>query len=159
MRKNLVILLLVIISVSLGIRLARYSLDDRRHRVSANNTDLQILTRMEHEVIEVYQNDDTALKNQIMAREYSAQYITCDSGAGQARESQNAPEQIISIDIKKMNAQTYGNTGVVFGNSLVRSKLLNEEIIYDEHFVDTFVKRDERWQLVASQHTRFRRKA
>lgn len=53
-----------------------------------------------------------------------------------------------------LKVRTYGNTAVVVGRAHVRAKTKGQATTLDLHFLDVYVKRKGRWQMVAWQSTR-----
>ena len=59
-----------------------------------------------------------------------------------------------TFDVDDMKAMVYGDTGVVVGRATQNYTWKGSNVAGVYRFTDTFVKRDGRWQLVASQSTR-----
>ena len=59
----------------------------------------------------------------------------------------------------EIKARVYGETGVVMGSRDLKLKKAGKPLHVEETFTDVFVKRDGRWQVVASQGTALPKKA
>ncbi len=59
-----------------------------------------------------------------------------------------------TFDVDDMKAMVYGDTGVVVGRMTQNYTWKGSNVTGVFRFTDTFVERDGRWQLVASQVTR-----
>ena len=62
--------------------------------------------------------------------------------------------KIESFRLDDVTVQLYGNTAVVRGVITEKSKLHDKDTSGKSRFTDVFVKRDERWQAVASHESR-----
>ncbi|HEX8798612.1 MAG TPA: nuclear transport factor 2 family protein [Terriglobales bacterium] len=59
-----------------------------------------------------------------------------------------------SIELSDLKVLVYGNTAVAAGTSTVRGTYKGQDISSKYRFTDTWVKRDDKWQVVATQATR-----
>ncbi|HEX8800123.1 MAG TPA: nuclear transport factor 2 family protein, partial [Terriglobales bacterium] len=59
-----------------------------------------------------------------------------------------------SIELSDLKVHVYGNTAVAAGTSTVRGTYKGQDISGKYRFTDTWVKRDDKWQVVATQATR-----
>ena len=59
-----------------------------------------------------------------------------------------------SIELSDLKVLVYGNTAVAAGTSTVRGTYKGQDISGKYRFTDTWVKRDDKWQVVATQATR-----
>lgn len=62
-----------------------------------------------------------------------------------------------SMEASDMQVRVNGDTAVVTGVSTVRGRYKNQDISGRYRFIDTFVKRDGEWKILASQATRIAR--
>ena len=62
--------------------------------------------------------------------------------------------QINSFDMSEVNVRVYQNTAVVTFRIVWQGRFRNTDISGPQRMTDVFVKRDGRWQCVASQATR-----
>jgi ketosteroid isomerase-like protein len=63
-----------------------------------------------------------------------------------------------SFSLSDLKVHIYGQTGVVIGRNLVIYKEDGKPAQNDVRFTDVFVKRDGRWQCVATQWTNIKKK-
>jgi len=61
--------------------------------------------------------------------------------------------KIESFQLDDVNVRVYGDTAIVFGVITERSKFRDKDISGKRRFTDVFVKRDGRWQAVASHES------
>jgi ketosteroid isomerase-like protein len=59
-----------------------------------------------------------------------------------------------SIELSDLKVLVYGNTAVAAGTSTVRGTYKGQDISGKYRFTDTWVKRDGKWQVVATQNTK-----
>lgn len=63
-----------------------------------------------------------------------------------------------SINLSDLKVHIYSQTAVVTGRNVVKYKYEGKATVDDVRFTDVFVKRDGRWQCVATQGTRIEKK-
>lgn len=66
--------------------------------------------------------------------------------------------KVESMSVDDMRVLVLGDTAVVVGRLTSKGKYLGKDVSGVSRFTDTFVKRDGRWQVVASQNTRIPKK-
>jgi ketosteroid isomerase-like protein len=66
--------------------------------------------------------------------------------------------KVESMSVDDMRVLVLGDTAVVVGRLTTKGKYLGKDMSGVSRFTDTFVKRDGRWQVVASQNTRIDKK-
>lgn len=66
--------------------------------------------------------------------------------SGQVKYESFAPEDVL--------VRVYGTTAVVIGVARVRVQVKGEHLSFQLRFTDVYVKKDNRWQMVAWQATR-----
>ena len=66
--------------------------------------------------------------------------------SGQTKYESFAPENML--------VRIYGTTGVVTGTARVKVQAKGEHLSFQLRFTDVYVKKDDRWQMVAWQATR-----
>jgi ketosteroid isomerase-like protein len=59
-----------------------------------------------------------------------------------------------SIELSDLKVHVYGNTAVAAGTSMVKGTYKGQDISGRYRFTDTWVKRNGKWQAVASQSTK-----
>jgi len=111
------------------------------------------LIQLERDWDRAFLQNDTAFIDRVLAREFVAVYPDGSKG-DRAKELANAAafnQKIDSSTLDDFTIQMHGDTAVVwFRRSLVGpSKGQRLEVTY--RYLDVFVRRDGRWQCVASQ--------
>jgi ketosteroid isomerase-like protein len=114
------------------------------------------LIRLERDWDRAFLQNDTAFIDRVLAREFVAVYPDGSKG-DRAKELANAAafnQKIDSSTLDDFTIQVHGDTAIVwFRRSLVGpSKGERLEVTY--RYLDVFVRRDGRWQCVASQSLR-----
>jgi ketosteroid isomerase-like protein len=61
-----------------------------------------------------------------------------------------------SVELGEMTVKVYGNTAVVFGSDIEKSKYHGKDSSGEYAWMDVFVKRNGRWQAVASESTKIK---
>jgi ketosteroid isomerase-like protein len=154
MKKLLVIISLVVFSATLVVGQSV----DAVTKTPEASTDELILLRMEREWNEALQKRDEAWFEQNLAGDMTA--ISSGNGARSTKaeeiEGMKTDKTVyVSLELSFLKARVEGNAGIVTGMNYIRA--------HDEHgqaldvklaFTDTYIKRDGRWQVWASQHTR-----
>jgi len=81
--------------------------------------------------------------------------------AGQTRGKQASMDEVRGGELvfesytpNDVTSRVYGDTAIVTGMSVIKATYRGEDISGNYRWTDTFVKRDGRWQAVASQATR-----
>ena len=64
--------------------------------------------------------------------------------------------ELVYVEIKPdvLQVRTYGNTAIVTGRAGVKTKSKGQEMVAELRFLDVYVKRQGRWQMVAWQSCR-----
>ena len=119
------------------------------------------LLKLENDWSEAWAKNDTHFLDQLYAMDYAAV-----SPAGnmvdkaQGIKEDTGPDMTDkSFKLSDMKARVYGETGVVMGRNDVKYKKGGKAQQMQFTFTDVFVKRDGRWQVVASQATPSAKKA
>jgi ketosteroid isomerase-like protein len=59
-----------------------------------------------------------------------------------------------SMELSDLNVHVYGNTAVAAGTNTLKGTYKGQDISGKYRFTDTWVKRNGKWQVVASQSTK-----
>ena len=116
----------------------------------------QILQALEREWAGAVKRRDAEAIDRIQAEEY---VFTDPAGRlwtkSRALDTVKAGDlQIDSFDLSEVSARLYDNAAVVTFRIVWEGKYLDKDISGPQRMTDVFVKRDGRWQCVASQATR-----
>jgi hypothetical protein len=68
----------------------------------------------------------------------------------------NADSKLLSYDVDDLKVMLYGKTAVVWGRSTLKGINKGQEWTGQSRFTDVFVRRDNRWQIVAGHSSRIR---
>ncbi len=116
----------------------------------------QELLKLEHDFGEALKQHDATTLGRIIADDWlrtdptgkmwtKAQYI---------EHATNPKDTIKAIQADDVTTRLYGDTGIVTGRLSGSGTFGGKGGRFDLRFTDVFVKREGRWQLVASQETR-----
>jgi ketosteroid isomerase-like protein len=124
-------------------------------------------TAAEKELIKV-ENDwgNAWVKNDGKALDllYATEYLATDASAKTWTKTEGIKEDISSkytgksFRLSELKAHVYGQAGIVTGRNTVKYTAEGKEGGDDIRFTDVFVKRDGRWQCVATQGSRIEKK-
>jgi ketosteroid isomerase-like protein len=119
------------------------------------------LMRLERDIGKANVNRDYNFFERVEADEF----IFTDSGGGittkkEDLESVKAPanpdSRLLSYEVDEMKVMLYGKTAVVTGRSTLKGVNKGQEWMSQSRFTDVFVRRDNRWQIVAGHSSRIR---
>ena len=116
----------------------------------------QQIKGLQQEMIEAMMRGDAAALNDILADDFIG-----TNPLGQVNykthgveEFQSPDLKVESIDTDDLRVRVYGETAVLTGQASMKARLKDQEISMGPHrFTSVYVKRGERWQLVATQAT------
>ena len=124
-------------------------------------------TAAEKELIKVENDWSTAwVKSDAKALEllYATEYISTDASGKTWNKTEGIKEDVSSkyegksFQLTELKVHVYGQTAVVTGRNTYKFTLEGKAGGDDARFTDVFVKRDGRWQCVATQGTRIVKK-
>jgi hypothetical protein len=118
------------------------------------------LMQLEREIGDANVRRDQAFFERIEADEF----IFTDSAGGLTTKAEDVASldkppgefKLIFYDVDDMKVRVYGKTAVVTGRTTTKLQSKDREVTNHSRFTDVFVKRDERWQLVAGHSSRVR---
>jgi ketosteroid isomerase-like protein len=118
----------------------------------------QALKDLERQCSEAFKDRDQKALNSILADDF----IFTDDGGHVYNKAQyiEAITQLIKVDsykIDDLTTRVSGDTGVVAGRWTGKLSIAGKDASGAIRFTDTFVKRQGRWQMIASQDTRISR--
>lgn len=154
MKRVLTIIVVTAVSVRL---LAGQSVDAVTKTPEASADEL-ILLRMEREWNEALQKRDVSWFEQNLAGDMTA--ISSSNGARSTKAEEvegvkSDKTTYVSLDLSFLKARVEGNAGIVTGMNHIRARdEKGQSLELKLAFTDTYIKRDGRWQVWASQHTR-----
>ncbi len=120
--------------------------------------DEQALSRLEDEWLGSYLRGDKATFDRIVADDFTGTDESAKvRNKAQERELIQAPPASIktSLTNEDVRVRIYGDAAIVTGRIVVKTQLSGQaEISFQSRFTDTFLKRQERWQVVARHYSR-----
>ena len=116
----------------------------------------QALLGLERQWWDAIVRRDQAFSERIVADDYT---FTDPTGAVHDRQAdiENARSGAVVIEsaqLDDLSVRVYGETAVVTARNTVKGRAMGQDISGPYRFLDVFVRRDGRWQCVASQMTR-----
>lgn len=116
------------------------------------------LTQIEHRLVKAWLDGDRNTVDSILASEWSVIDLTGHvlTKAQVMKELGSGDRRIESGSVDDLNIRVYGDTAVVTGRSVLAGTYQGKRASVTQRFTDVFVKRDGRWQAVASQGTQIR---
>lgn len=125
-------------------------------RAQAQNTVEKDILKLENDWLVAWQKKDSAFLQKLWADEYlDTDYDgqTYTKGQDLANVT-NSGTSVTSFSLTEMKVHTYGDTAVVTGLNSMKSTFNGRDSSGAYRFTDVFVKRDGRWQVVATQASR-----
>ncbi len=115
----------------------------------------QSLMQMEREWVEAAQKKGTDTLNRILADDWVGQGPTGTATKAEAlAELKSGDSKLESITLGDMKVRVFGDTAVVAGTDDEKSSYKGKDTSGHYTWTDVFVKRQGKWQAVASQSTR-----
>lgn len=113
------------------------------------------LTQIEHRLVKAWLDGDRKTVDSILAADWSVIDLTGHvlTKAQLMQEFGSGDRKIESGSVDDLNVRMFGGTAVVTGRSVLAGSYQGKRASVTQRFTDVFVKRDGRWQAVASQGT------
>ena len=93
---------------------------------------------------------DMLLANTFVAVEIDGSVSSKSEFLASIKAPEYQPSQAVN---EQINVQVYGNAAVVVGIFRIKGIEKSKPYVHRERFIDTWIKRDQTWQCVASQST------
>lgn len=118
--------------------------------------DVQEIVQTEKRRFEAMVNGDLAALERILADDlqYTHSNGVFDSKTSFLGTLKSGELQYQGVTPEDLRARVYGSTAVVTGASLMNVRVRGQQASFRVRFTDVYVKRDDRWQMVAWQATR-----
>jgi hypothetical protein len=118
------------------------------------------LIQLERDIGQANIRRDKAFFERVEADEF----IFTDSGGGITTKAEDVASldrpagdfSLVTYEVDDVKVKVYGKTAVVTGRTTTVSKGKDREITNKSRFIDVFVRRERRWQLVAGHSSRIR---
>jgi ketosteroid isomerase-like protein len=128
-------------------------------KADRESKEAQALLKVEREWLEAFKNRDKAALDRILADDF---IFTDEEGQvyskAQYIEAVTKIIKVDSYDIGDITIRVYGDTGIVGARWTGKITVDGKDASGAIRYTDTCVKRQERWQVVASQDTRIPKK-
>jgi ketosteroid isomerase-like protein len=113
------------------------------------------LTQIEHRLVKAWLDGDRKTVDSILAADWSVIDLTGRvlTKAQVMQEFGSGERKIESGSVDDLNIRVFGDTAVVTGRSAFTGSYQGKKASVTQRFTDVFIKRDGRWQAVASQGT------
>jgi ketosteroid isomerase-like protein len=152
MQRMFVIALLSFITASLAFGAS--SEKKKKSASSAMGGDEQVVTKLEEEWAAALVKNDLSVVDRVAAPEWM---LTLPDGQMMSKSQSDADMKsgvlkFESFHLDEMKVKVYGDTAIVFGLETEKSTYKGEDMSGQYRFTDVFIKRDGKWQCVAT-HT------
>jgi ketosteroid isomerase-like protein len=116
----------------------------------------QALIQMENDWVQAGLKKDAAALERIMADDWVGTDYNgkTDTKAGVIADMKSGASVLQSIDLGKMKVRVFGDTAVVTGSDTEKSTWKGKDSSGHYVWTDVFVKRNGKWQAVASQSSK-----
>jgi ketosteroid isomerase-like protein len=153
MQRIVAILLLAVTAASVTFGASDKKKKSERAGMSA---DEQAITKMEEEWAAALVKKDFTVIDRVTAPEWT---LTAPDGQVMTKAQTDADLKsgalkFESVKFTDLKFKTYGDTVLVFGLSAEKSSYKGEDMSGEYRFTDVFVRRDGKWQCVATQATK-----
>jgi hypothetical protein len=113
------------------------------------------LTQIEHRLVKAWLDGDRKTVDSILGADWSVIDLTGHvlTKAKVMQEFGSGERKIESGSVDDLNIRVFGDTAVVTGRSVFVGSYQGKKASVTQRFTDVFIKRDGRWQAVASQGT------
>ena len=143
------------ISIVLVVLTACLAFGQEKKKKSGGGGDEQALTKLEHDWSEALVKKDFALFDQITASEW---ILSTPDGERHTKaqalaDLKSGKIKFESFKVDELKIQLYGDAAVVFGVTTEKLTVGDQAISGQNRFTDTFIKRNGKWQCVATHVT------
>src|SRR5262249_52585348 len=116
-----------------------------------------LITKLELNWALAIVNKDTAALDRVLAKEFNG---TSPTGYTYSREMaiadlKNGVYDVTMMDLDQVDVSVFGNTAVAFTSQTEISKYGDEDFSGHYHYTDVWIKKNGRWQVVASHGSKF----
>lgn len=129
------------------------------HTTQAPGQDEQDIRKVEADLTQAELRHDAALLDAILDDDYATVDIlgrvtTKVQVMAAVKAAPSSDLRMDSMENDEIRVRVYGNTGVVTGRTTARGSVANQDFNNQVRFTRVYVKRGDRWRLVASHVTR-----
>ncbi len=121
---------------------------------------------VEQQILQLEQNWSAAAQKKdgaYLQKLYADEYLFTDTDGSVSDKAEDiahlsANVVFTSFNLEDMKVHVYGTTAVVTGRNTIQATADGQDISGSYRFTDVFVKRDGRWQVVATQSSKVTKK-
>ena len=115
------------------------------------------ITRLERDWVAAIVKKDTTTLDSLLAEDFSGTSPTAHvyTKAMAIDDLKDATSVVPSMDLDEISVNSYGDTAVAFTSQEEKSRYGGKDMGGHYHFTDVWMKRDGRWQAVASHGSRY----
>ena len=119
-----------------------------------------MVSQLEREWVSAIVNKDGATIDRLLAEEFAGTSPTAHSYTKRMAidDLKSGAFVVTSMDLDEIAVNSYGNVAVAFASQEEKSTYDGKDISGHYHYTDVWVKKDGRWQAVASHGTRYERR-
>jgi len=119
-----------------------------------------VVSQLEREWVSAIVNKDGATIDRLLAEEFAGTSPTAHSYTKRMAidDLKSGAFVVTSMDLDEISVNSYGNVAVAFASQEEKSTYDGKDISGHYHYTDVWVKKDGRWQAVASHGTRYERR-
>src|SRR6266705_5511121 len=113
------------------------------------------LTQIEHRLVKAWVDGDREMVGSVLAADWSVIDLTGSvlTKAQVMQEFGSGDRRIEAGSVDDLSVRVFGDVAVVTGRSILAGSYQGKRASVTQRFTDVFVRRDGRWQAVASQGT------
>ena len=115
------------------------------------------IIRLENDWVAAITKKDAAALERLLADDFAGTSPTAHTftRSNAIDDVKNAKYVVESMTLDDVSVNVYGNTAVAFTSQEEKSRYAGTDTSGHYHFTDVWVKKDDRWQAVASHGTRY----
>ena len=116
----------------------------------------EVVKKLDLEWLESYVKRDTDFLERYVSDDYTSidPHGRAVDKKGEIESVKSGDLAITEMKLNEMKVRTYGDAAVITGRCTIKAKVSGQDASGEYRFTDVWVKRDDRWQAVASQLTR-----
>jgi ketosteroid isomerase-like protein len=116
-----------------------------------------LITNLERTWAKAIVDKDTATLDRLLSKDFNgtspnAHYITREMAIDDLK---NGTYVVAKMDLDEVSVNVFGDTAVAFTSQEEKSSYANEDFSGHYHYTNVWIKKNGRWQVVASHGSRF----
>jgi ketosteroid isomerase-like protein len=117
----------------------------------------ELITRLERSWVAAIVNKDAAAIDRLLASDFAgtspnAHFYTKEMAIDDLKRGTYVVEK---MDLDEVSVNVFGNTAIAFTSQEEKSRYANEDFSGHYHYTNVWLRRNGRWQVVASHGSRF----